>query len=180
MQFPLQKTDIFQQVSSGTSSTGTLPNYEAISNISGVVRSYWGHNTWTAIGKGFNRNAIFFANTTDDGSDGKVGWVSLGNATVSESLTKLTSEATTAGATRKAFDTLVPFNNATYVGRMVNGTVTFSFTGTIRVDAVGFNWNSTSNTDNNLYAAFAISGGATTFNNGDTYTVKYYHRSDGT
>lgn len=159
-------------------------NVEVIIKHGLMTLTQEGHNTWTTIGKRFHRNFLWFHNITGTNNNnnatfGFIGWVSLGNATVAATLTKLTTEATTAGATRKAFDTVVPYNNATYTSIMANGTVTFTFTGTIRLDAVGFNWMSTSDSDNNLYSAFALAS-ATTFNTDDQLIVKYYHRSDGT
>lgn len=142
-------------------------------------------NTYMNIGKRWVRNFKAFHNITGTNNNnnatfGYLGWVSLGNASVTAALTKLTTEATSVGATRKAFDSIVAYNNGTYKSIMFNATVTFTFTGTINLNAAGIHWSSISNSNNNMYAAFSFPSGAQTFVNTDQLIVKYYHRDDGT
>jgi len=78
-----------------------------------------------------------------------VRWISLGNATASATLTKLTTEATTEGAARK-FGT---YQNFTYSGDFAyNITATFYFTGAISFNCTGAHWSAESDSDNNMYA----------------------------
>lgn len=79
----------------------------------------------------------------------QVRWISLGNATASATLTKLTTEATTNGAIRK----LASYVNFTYSGDFAfNITCKFYFTGDITLNCAGAHWSDVSNSDNNMYS----------------------------
>jgi hypothetical protein len=56
------------------------------------VQEYLNENTITDIGERYERNALGFANCTGAGTLNATKWISCGNATVSQTLTKLTTE----------------------------------------------------------------------------------------
>jgi hypothetical protein len=72
-------------------------------------------------------------------------YISIGNATASASLTKLTQEYTRAQGTVSSL--------WTYNGNPAfNVTKKFTFTGTVTLNAAGIHWDGTANSDNNMYA----------------------------
>jgi len=132
------------------------------------------HNTYTTIGKTFERDLKAFANVTQNATYGKLNWVSLSNdASPSASWTQLADEKTGSGAGRTAFDTCTVINVTSF-----NGTVTFTFSGTVTLQCAGIQWSSTASSNNNLYAAFAFT--QTTFNDDDQLIIRYYNTESGT
>jgi FtsP/CotA-like multicopper oxidase with cupredoxin domain len=72
-------------------------------------------------------------------------YISVGNATASASLTKLTQEYTRAQGTVSSL--------WTYNGNPAfNVTKKFTFTVTVTLNAAGIHWDGTANSDNNMYA----------------------------
>jgi hypothetical protein len=147
-------------------------NAEIYRIIGGTIYHEQKHNTYTDIGKTFERNLKFWANVTQNATHGKIGWVSLSNdASPLASWTQLAGEATTMGASRKPWDTPSNVNSTS-----VNGTVTFTFAGTITLQTAGIQWKSTQS-NSNLYAVFSFT--QTTFNLNDQLIIKYYNRESG-
>ena len=124
-----------------------------------------GGNVITNIGEQYVRNAIGFNNVTNFNY---TGWISLGNATVSASLTKLTTEATTDGADRKAGTVTTWMNGTDYAYNVTNE---FNLSGTIRLGESGLHWNDTDNSDNNMFACDDFTD--TTFESGDNLTITW-------
>lgn len=148
-------------------------NAEIYRIIDGTIYYEQKHNTYTDIGKTFERNLKFWANVTQNATYGKIGWVSLSNdASPLASWTQLAGEATTMGASRKPWDIGSNINSTS-----VNGTVTFTFTGTITLQTAGIQSKSTQS-NGNLYAVFSFT--QTTFNLNDQLIIKYYNRESGT
>jgi len=161
-------------IDQNTTVNNTAFNFEAIRILNGRYYVESGHNVYTTIGKKFERNLKAFHNVTQNATSGFIGYVSLSNdASPSASWTQLTGEATTAGASRKAFDTLIVINATS-----INGTVTFTFSGSITLQCAGIQWDSHSTYNNNLYAAFAFT--STAFISGDKLIIRYYNQETGT
>jgi hypothetical protein len=114
-------------------------------------------NLITDIGDRYARDIMGFSNDSEP-----VWSISLGNASVAAGLTKLTAEATTTG-----FERAVGLVTALKNGADWAFVVTYKFTATgyIQVDSAGLNWVSTGNSDGNLFAAAALTGGAQSFYN---------------
>jgi len=115
-------------------------------------------NTITDIGERMLRNLIGFANQTQYTCKE----ISLGNATVVQTLTKLTTEATNLGFDRHTGTVITWINSGDYA---FNVTYKFTATGNIAINAAGLHWNATDNTDNNMFAAASL-GGTQAFQNG--------------
>lgn len=116
-----------------------------------------GHNIITDIGEQYDRNVLGFNNVTNFNA---TKWISVGNATVSQTLTKLTTEATTGGFER-ALATVTSYYSGGDYG--YNITITLTASSQMNIDAAGLHWSGVGNSDNNLYAARALTGGAATF-----------------
>jgi hypothetical protein len=99
-------------------------------------------------------------------------WISLGNATVGQTLTKLTTEATTSGFERAAASASAQF---TYNGDYArNFTKTFTASATITINAAGSHWVVTGDSDNNMYACGSL-GGSQAFNAADNCTIVWMY-----
>jgi len=112
------------------------------------------HNLITNIGD--NQTGI---RVSTNGTYVEARWISLGNATPAYTLTKLTTEATTLGATRKlgTFVAYLTSGSAPTGGNYAfNITAKFYFTGDITLNCAGAQWSATSGSDNNLYACASI------------------------
>jgi hypothetical protein len=120
-------------------------------------------NVITDIGETYIRNAIGFNNVT--GMD-VTKYISLGNASVAQTLTKLTTEATTGGFTRATgtVDAWVNSGDSSY-----NVTKKFTASATMTINAAGLHWIATGDSSDNLFAAGAIT--QTTFNANDNCTI---------
>jgi len=127
--------------------------YVLIETIEGSS-SYSSGNIITDIGEAYVRNILGWDNVT---SNNATQWISLGNATIAQTLTKLGVEATTVGFERAANDTCVAWNNGT--DRAYNVTNKFTATGNIAVNATGCHWNPTGNSDNNMFACAYLTDG---------------------
>ena len=91
-------------------------------------------------------------------------YISIGNATASASLTKLTTEYTRAQGTVSSL--------WTYNGNPAfNVTKKFTFTGTVTLNAAGIHWDGTANSDNNMYACANFQ--QTTFQNNWNLTITW-------
>lgn len=126
------------------------------------------------IGGQYVRNALAFGNISGSGTNiiNRTTCISMGNATVAATLTKLTTEATTANFTRvNASSTTVAWYNTTGNFYAFNVSYTFTASATLRLNAVGLHWDSTSDSDSNMFACAAIT--ETTFNSGDTATLTW-------
>ena len=110
------------------------------------------HNIKTLIADQYERNAFGFGNATNVTPDNIVNvtdWMSLGNCTPANTLTKITTEASTGNLSRQQSYSTVSWMNGTH--RAVN--FTCEWTGTLNyvsVSAIGLHWNPTG--DLNLYA----------------------------
>ena len=138
--------------------TQQTPNVYVFREIAGgreLISS--GHNVITDIGERYDRNVLGFNNVT---SFNATKWISIGNATVSQTLTKLTTEAT-AGGFERAEATVTSYLSGNDYG--YNITITFTSTVQTNLNAAGLHWNPTGNSDNNMYAAYALTGGAATY-----------------
>ncbi len=164
-------------VDDATHTTQAPWNFEITRILSGEIFTEKGHNVYTTIGKKFERNLKGFHNVTQNSTSGYLWGVSLSNdASPAATWTELTGEASTAGATRKAFDTITVINATS-----MNGTVTFTFTGSITLQCAGIQWDSHSmdtGFGDSLYAAFAFT--QTPFNAADKLIVRYYNQESGT
>lgn len=121
--------------------------------------------TITKIGEQYHRNILGFNNVTNFNA---TKWLSAGNATVANTLTKLTTEATSSGFTR-AEGTVTQYISGGHYG--YNVTITFTASATINLNAYGLQWSGVSNSDNNLFGAGAIT--PQTYNNGDKAIVSF-------
>jgi hypothetical protein len=128
------------------------------------------HNTITNIGERWHRNIFGFNNVSNLNA---TKWISSGNATVSASLTKLTTETTTNGFER-ALATVTEYNYGNDYG--YNVTITFTATAQINVNAFGLHWMGVSNSDNNMYACNAIT--AQTFSTGSKAIIIWLNLMD--
>lgn len=129
-------------------------------------------NVITNIGGLYVRNALAFGNISGSGTNtiNRTSCISMGNASVAATLTKLTTEATTANFTR-VNATVTAWYNTTGNFYAYNVSYTFTASATLRLNAVGLQWDLTSDSDNNLFAAAAIT--ETTFNSADTASVTW-------
>lgn len=122
-------------------------------------------NVITDIGELYVRNILGFDNVT---AQNATQWITLGNSTIAQTKTKLDAEATSTGFTRAANDTCVAWiNSGDYA---YNVTKQFTATGNIQVNATGLQWDSTSDSDNNLFALASL-GGAQDFQNNWNATI---------
>lgn len=127
---------------------------------------YETHNIITDIGEQYDRDILAFQNVTTYNT---TSCISLGNTTtVGQTLTKLTTEATTGNFTR---------NNATsIVGGVTGGdsyyNVTLMWTTTLdmNINSTGLHWSNVSNSDNNMYAVASL-GAAYSFPTGSNCTI---------
>jgi hypothetical protein len=129
--------------------------YITIDEPMGIQAHLNPHNLVTNIGD--NQTGI---RISTNGTYVQVRWISLGNATPAYTLTKLTTEATTFGATRKlcTFVAYLTSGSAPTGGNYAfNITAKFYFTGDITLDCAGAQWSAISGSDNNLYACATIS-----------------------
>jgi hypothetical protein len=118
------------------------------------VHDVLSHNLITNIGD--NQTGI---RISTNGTYVEARWISLGNCTPAYTLTKLTTEATTLGATRKkgTFVAYLTAGSPPSGGNYAfNVTAKFYFTGDITLDAAALQWSATSNSDNNAYAIASI------------------------
>jgi len=120
-------------------------------------------NVITNIGERMIRNLIGFNNE----SNYLCNYISLGNATVGQTLTQLTTEATTTGFDRQTGAVVAWINSADYA---FNVTKKFTATGDINVNAAGLHWVATDDTDNNMFACASL-GGAQAFENNWNCTI---------
>ena len=113
-----------------------------------VVYEYNEHNLITTIGSRHVRNFLGFANQTNQATIN----IALSNdAAPLASWTKLPSEITGSGLAR-AGGTASVLNSTAY-----QVTYTWTASAAEAVQCTGLHWNSTSDSDNNLFAAAAIS-----------------------
>jgi len=93
-------------------------------------------------------------------------YISLGNSTITQTKTKLDSEATTAGATRAegTRDFWISGGDCAF-----NVTKKFTFTDTITLSATGLHWSGTSGSDGNMFALASFT--QTTFQNNWNLTI---------
>lgn len=98
------------------------------------------HNVITAIGEQQVATRMRVS-----GSYNPVQFISIGNATASRSLTKLTQEHSRAQGTVSSL-----WSYGGYAA--FNVTKKFTFTGTVTLNACGAHWEGTANSDNNMYA----------------------------
>jgi hypothetical protein len=103
-------------------------------------------------------------------------YISLGNATASVSLTKLTTEATTLGAER-AEGTVSALWLYGGVDAAYNVTHKFTFTGDITLNCAGGNWDPVGDSDNNLYSCADFT--ETAFANNWNLTITWVYVFDG-
>ena len=133
--------------------------YETESRGSGEI---FVGNLITKIGENTTRDRL-----STNMSAVNVGWISLGNATVAVTLTKLTTEYARYTAT---ITTPSVYNQYS----CFNITATYMFTETVAITACGANWGFTPSSDNNLYAAAYLQGGtALLWNNRDNLTITW-------
>lgn len=149
----------------------TVTNVEfTISDNSGT-HIYRSPNLNTIYGERYDRNNAGFANGTGSSTVNATIYISLGNATPANTLTKLTTEATTSGFVRKA-GTPVHWMNGTHWG--YNVSATFTATALIAVQTAGLHWNIASGSTTNMYAvAYLTDGSYHQFTATSTCTVKW-------
>lgn len=144
-----------------------------VSDSSGV-HEFESGNLITNIGETMARNLLGFNNIS---SYAPLQYISLGNATVAVTLTKLTTESTTNGFNRTQDATPDAWLNGT--DSAFNVTVTFTVSGLgvgeyISVQSAGLHWNETDESDNNMFAcAYLTDGTYHQFTNGSTCTVTW-------
>jgi hypothetical protein len=133
-------------------------------DTAGVQSKLYAGNLITDIGERYVRNHIGFDNQTLSG------WsISVSNdGTPLVTWTKLPNEVTANGFTRGAGDVTAWVNSGDYA---FNVTEVFTATGTQQLQTAGLNWDPTSDSDNNLFAAADFT--QTTFNADDTLTATY-------
>jgi len=121
------------------------------------------HNTITDIGEKLLRDWLSGANVTSY----IVKYIALGNSTVDQTKTKLDTEATGTGfiRTEGSIDYWVSSGDYAY-----NCTNKFTATDYITINAASAHWNSTSNSDGNMYALASL-GGSQQFQNGWNCTI---------
>jgi len=116
----------------------------------GIALIYSG-NLITNWGERYFRDVVCFDNVTNNNG---TQWITLGNSTISVTLTKLDTEATTTGFTRAANDSFIGWiDGGDYAA---NFTKKFTATGTIWVNATGLHVSPISNSDNNMVAAASL------------------------
>ena len=120
-------------------------------------------NTAMDIGEQYARNILGFNNVTNHNA---TKFISLGNATIAQTLTKLTQEVTTVGGERAEANPTAHNFGGDYI---VNYTKEFTFTGDVYFDSTGLHWNPTGDSDNNMYACVAID--AYTWHNAEKCTI---------
>lgn len=118
------------------------------------TKVYESGNVMTDIAENNVRDWMAFGNQSS--SSNVTSCISLGNATVSQTLTKLTVEATTANFSR-VNGTISAWYNGT--DRAFNVTYTFTASDTIAVNATGLHWSLVSNSDNNMAACAYLTDG---------------------
>jgi hypothetical protein len=163
-QYPIQNTNLDKP-------TGHLVGnlFITIDEPIGIQEHLNPHNLITNIGD--NQTGI---RVSTNGTYVQVRWISLGNATPTYTLTKLTTEATTLGATRKVgtFVAYLTSGSAPNGGNYAfNITAKFYFTGDITLNCAGAQWSATSGSDNNLYACASIT--QTAFHNLWNMTIQW-------
>jgi len=142
---------------------------ELKTNVFMIIEKYDYHatleigNVITNIGEQYIRNVLGFNNIT---SFNATKWISLGNASATQTLTKLTQELTTANGVRALATATAHYLSGDYA---TNFTKKFTFTGTCRFNATGLQWNSTPDSDGNLFAVANIE--ELTWNNNENCTI---------
>lgn len=125
------------------------------------------HNVITDIGEIYARNILGWNNVTGHNA---TQWIALGNASVSQTDTKLDTEATSTGFTRAANDSCTHWiNSGDYA---YNVTKKFTATGAITINATALQWSGVSNSDNNAYAIASL-GGSQGFENNWNCTITW-------
>jgi len=125
-------------------------------------------NVITDIGENWTEQWMTGCGAANTTSRSAPMYFSLGNATVAQTLTKLTTEATNGGFARAAATASIAFKYGTDVAR--NFTKTFTATSAMTINAAGAHWDSTGNSDNNMYACGAL-GTDQLFNINDNCTI---------
>lgn len=130
---------------------------------SGASATLASGNLITHIGENFTGECVL-------GIDGNDTWaISLSNdGSPTVAWTELTTEIAANGFTRAAGDVTVWSNSGDYA---FNVTHTFTASGTQQLQTAGLQWDDTSQSDNNLYAAADFT--QTTFESSDTLTVTW-------
>lgn len=123
-------------------------------------------NVITDIAENTLRDRLAFANSTI-GSN-MTDYISLGNATVAATLTKITDECDNSSAFGRAQGTVSAWYNGTDYA--YNVTKTFMANATVTINTAGLNWFSTDQSDNNLFAVAAITQTAFAVNDNCTIT----------
>lgn len=155
----------------GHKDPATVTNVEfTITSESGTV-IYRSGNINTKIGERYDRNNAGFANGTGSDTVNATIYISVGNATPANTLTKLTTECVDSGFVRKA-GTPVHWMNGTHWG--FNVSATFTASALIAFQSAGLHWNLASDSDANLYAcAYLTDGNYHQFTATSTCTVKW-------
>ena len=112
----------------------------------------------------------FYNDTMVPNATNMTKYISVGNCTPAQTLTKITTEATNNGFAR-ATGTVAAWQNGTDAALNVTKTFTAA-TAATTIDSAGLNWYATSDSDNNLVAVAAIT--QTAFAIGDNCTIKGY------
>jgi len=125
-------------------------------------------NVITNIAETAVRNLLAFDNDTGLDGTNMTDYISLGNATVAATLTKITTECDNSSAFGRAQGTVVAWQNGT--DSAYNVTKTFTANATVTIDTAGLNWFWSDGSDNNLFAVAAITQTAFAVNDNCTIT----------
>lgn len=124
-------------------------------------------NVITNLAENEIRNYLAFGNSTM--GTNKTDYISLGNATVAATLTKITNECDNSSAFGRAQGTVASWYNGTDFA--YNVTKTFTANASVTIDTAGLNWFSTDQSDLNLFAVAAIT--QTAFASNDNCTITW-------
>jgi hypothetical protein len=151
-------------------------NPQVVANVFVIVESVNGRteiptgNVMTDLFETNLRNTYgFYNDTTLPNSTNMTKYISVGNCTPAQTLTKITTEANENGFSR-AVGTVSTWQNGTDAAFNVTKTFTCA-TAAETINSAGLNWFATANTDGNLAAVAAIT--QTTFAVGDNCTITW-------
>lgn len=119
------------------------------------VSDFQSGNVMTTLSEENMRNWMGFGNQTS--STNYTQYISLGNATIANTLTKLGVEATTGNFSRSLAITNVAWQNGTHYA--FNSTYTWYCTATVAVNATGFHWSGVSDSSGNMAACAYLTDG---------------------
>lgn len=124
-------------------------------------------NVITNLAENAVRDSLGFGNSTL--YTNKTDYISLGNATVAQTLTKVTDECDNASNFARKQGTVSAWYNGTDYA--YNVTATWTANATVTINTTGLNWFSTDQSDNNLFAVAAIT--ETAFASSDNCTITW-------